>query len=71
MLLEVLDARDPLACRATEVERFILSKPNKRVILVLNKIDLVPAEVVQQVRALPCVRHAACPCAYTCAPLCA
>jgi nuclear GTP-binding protein len=39
----VLDARDPLGCRPTEVEQYIQQKdPNKRIILVLNKIDLVP-----------------------------
>jgi len=49
ILLEVLDARDPLACRAHAVEAMALAcDPPKRVVLVLNKIDLVPAEVVQQ-----------------------
>lgn len=48
VLLEVLDARDPLSCRAPAVEALALSmEPPKRVVLVLNKIDLVPPEVVQ------------------------
>ena len=48
ILLVVLDARDPLACRAPAVEALALSlDPPKRVILVLNKIDLVPPEVVR------------------------
>jgi len=57
VILEVLDARDPLGCRARDVEAGILggkfSRPNqdgtrseKRVILVLNKIDMVPPAVV-------------------------
>ena len=46
VILEVLDARDPLGCRAREVEQAILEKGNKKIILVLNKIDLVPREVV-------------------------
>ena len=49
IILQVLDARDPLACRAHAVEAMALSQsPPKRVVLVLNKIDLVPAPVVVQ-----------------------
>jgi nuclear GTP-binding protein len=48
IILEVLDARDPLACRARAVEALALSSnPPKRIVFVLNKIDLVPAPVVQ------------------------
>ena len=47
VILVVLDARDPLGCRPLEVERYIMNvDPNKRVVLVLNKIDLVPKENV-------------------------
>ena len=47
--VEVLDARDPMGCRPTEIENYIQQRdPNKRVILVLNKIDLVPKEVASQ-----------------------
>ena len=47
VILVVLDARDPLGCRPIEVERYIMNlDPNKRVVLVLNKIDLVPKENV-------------------------
>lgn len=61
IIIEVLDARDPLACRALGVETLALSaSPPKRVILLLNKIDLVPPEVVQAWlkylrREFPCV----------------
>eukprot|EP00288_Rhodomonas_lens_P005850 CAMPEP_0177743316 /NCGR_PEP_ID=MMETSP0484_2-20121128/29135_1 /TAXON_ID=354590 /ORGANISM="Rhodomonas lens, Strain RHODO" /LENGTH=564 /DNA_ID=CAMNT_0019257719 /DNA_START=82 /DNA_END=1774 /DNA_ORIENTATION=- len=47
VILEVLDARDPLGCRPIEVEKYIQQKdPSKRIVLVLNKIDLVPKENV-------------------------
>eukprot|EP00195_Chlamydomonas_chlamydogama_P013468 CAMPEP_0202909350 /NCGR_PEP_ID=MMETSP1392-20130828/49079_1 /ASSEMBLY_ACC=CAM_ASM_000868 /TAXON_ID=225041 /ORGANISM="Chlamydomonas chlamydogama, Strain SAG 11-48b" /LENGTH=620 /DNA_ID=CAMNT_0049599071 /DNA_START=76 /DNA_END=1938 /DNA_ORIENTATION=- len=46
VVIQVLDARDPLACRCPDVERYIRTvNPNKRVILLLNKMDLVPREV--------------------------
>lgn len=61
VILEVLDARDPLSCRCPEVERFVRSiSPDKKVVLLLNKIDLAPREVVEQWlryfrEELPCV----------------
>ena len=43
VILQVLDARDPLGTRVhSAVESGILSHPDKRMVLVLNKIDLVP-----------------------------
>lgn len=43
VILEVLDARDPLSCRSKELESQILAhKDEKKIILVINKIDLVP-----------------------------
>ncbi|ORX97084.1 P-loop containing nucleoside triphosphate hydrolase protein [Basidiobolus meristosporus CBS 931.73] len=49
VILEVLDARDPIGCRTKQIERLIMeSGTNKRIILILNKIDLVPREVVEQ-----------------------
>ena len=43
IILEVLDARDPMGCRCKELEAEALGSGNgKKVILVLNKIDLVP-----------------------------
>ena len=68
ILLEVLDARDPLGSRCFEIEEWVsgklLDKTSKKaaaaggaanesatakpIILVLNKVDLVPLEVTQQ-----------------------
>lgn len=41
VLIEVLDARDPQGCRNSEIEQEAL-RHNKKVLLILNKIDLVP-----------------------------
>ena len=49
VVVQVLDARDPLGCRCTDIERFVLrTNPSKKVVLLLNKIDLVPKEVVER-----------------------
>jgi len=54
VLIEVLDARDPQSCRCEEIEQRVLSlksdatNRNKRVILLLNKIDLIPTEVLRK-----------------------
>jgi len=45
VILEVVDARDPNGCRCTSLEREIVAQ-NKKVVIVLNKIDLVPREVL-------------------------
>jgi nuclear GTP-binding protein len=48
VILEILDARDPLGCRTLEVEEMIMNAGSgKKIILILNKIDLVPRETVQ------------------------
>jgi len=49
VIIQVLDARDPLGSRCVDVERMVhKAGPLKRIVLLLNKIDLVPREVVEQ-----------------------
>ncbi|XP_077429367.1 guanine nucleotide-binding protein-like 3 [Vanacampus margaritifer] len=49
VVLEVLDARDPMGCRCPQLEEMVLQKGgNKKLLLVLNKIDLVPRANVEQ-----------------------
>ncbi|CAG8362403.1 unnamed protein product [Penicillium salamii] len=49
VVLYVLDARDPEGTRSKEIEREIMAADsgNKRLILILNKIDLVPPPVLK------------------------
>ncbi|CAD7945409.1 unnamed protein product [Amoebophrya sp. A25] len=44
VLIQVLDARDPDACRNRAIEREVLCDKSKKMILLLNKVDLVPRE---------------------------
>jgi nuclear GTP-binding protein len=46
VVIEVLDARDPEGSRCLEVEQLIQEK-DKKLILIINKMDLVPAEVAE------------------------
>lgn len=48
VILYVLDARDPENTRSKKIEEAILQSQGKRLILLLNKVDLVPDEVVKQ-----------------------
>ena len=45
VIIQVLDARDPMSCRSETLENAIRSL-NKQLIFVLNKIDLAPQESV-------------------------
>ncbi|KAF2428640.1 hypothetical protein EJ08DRAFT_636559 [Tothia fuscella] len=49
VILYVLDARDPEGTRSKDVERSIMAAEggNKRLILILNKIDLIPPPVLK------------------------
>jgi nuclear GTP-binding protein len=49
ILLEVLDVRDPMGCRSKSIEsKFLGTAREKRVVIILTKIDLVPPEVTMQ-----------------------
>lgn len=50
VILEVLDARDPMGCRCYDAERAILASSGglKRIVLVLTKVDMVPKEVADK-----------------------
>ncbi|XP_025901897.1 guanine nucleotide-binding protein-like 3 [Nothoprocta perdicaria] len=48
VILEVLDARDPLGCRCPQLEQAVCSRRDKKLLLVLNKIDLVPKENLEK-----------------------
>nr|XP_023015339.1 nucleolar GTP-binding protein 2 [Leptinotarsa decemlineata] len=49
VLLQVLDARDPMGTRSSYLEKYLKTeKPHKHLIFILNKVDLVPCWVTQR-----------------------
>jgi len=49
VVIQVLDARDPLGTRSTMIEEYLRKeKTHKHLIFVLNKVDLVPTWVTQR-----------------------
>ncbi|XP_008207781.1 nucleolar GTP-binding protein 2 [Nasonia vitripennis] len=49
VILQVLDARDPMGTRSPPVEKYLKNeKAHKHLIFVLNKVDLVPTWVTQR-----------------------
>lgn len=48
VILYVLDARDPESTRSKKVEEAVLQSGNKRLILILNKVDLIPTNALNQ-----------------------
>ncbi|KAM7521799.1 hypothetical protein LguiA_011701 [Lonicera macranthoides] len=49
VIVEVLDARDPLGTRCVDMENMVIrAGPEKHLVLLLNKIDLVPREAVEK-----------------------
>lgn len=49
IILQVLDARDPMGTRSKHIEEFMRKeKPHKHLFFILNKVDLVPIWVTQR-----------------------
>ena len=46
VILQVLDARDPMGTKSKSVEDMVLANSKKKLVYVLNKADLVPREAL-------------------------
>ncbi|KAF8897148.1 hypothetical protein BD779DRAFT_353539 [Infundibulicybe gibba] len=46
VVIQVLDARDPLSFRSSHIEKLVAEKPGKRMLLILSKIDTCPREAL-------------------------
>lgn len=51
VVLYVLDARDPEGTRSREVEQAVLANPEKRLLFVLNRTDLIPGKALKKWQA--------------------
>lgn len=52
LVLEILDVRNPQGTRSPEIEAFVRKQENRRLAIVLNKMDLVPRLVVGEWEAV-------------------
>jgi nuclear GTP-binding protein len=52
LVLEILDARNPQGTRSPEIEAFVRKQENRRLALILNKMDLVPRRIVDEWEAV-------------------
>ncbi|KAK7076636.1 Nucleolar GTP-binding protein 2 [Halocaridina rubra] len=58
VVIQVLDARDPMGTRSTLVEKYMRKEvPHKHLVFVLNKVDLVPVWVTQKWVAILSAEH--------------
>ncbi|MBD3188462.1 hypothetical protein GF325_16645 [Candidatus Bathyarchaeota archaeon] len=48
VIVEVLDARNPQGTRSSKIEKMVLDSTRKILVLVINKTDLVPSDVVHE-----------------------
>lgn len=48
VVLQVLDARDPLGSRVTQLEAVVTGQLGKKLVLILNKADLVPRDNLEK-----------------------
>ena len=47
MILHVLDARDPLSFRSSQIESLVGKRPGQRLVFFLNKAGQVPVEFAE------------------------
>ncbi|MHA1249284.1 MAG: GTPase [Candidatus Helarchaeota archaeon] len=48
IIVEVLDARDPLGTRSKKLESFVQRFDDKKLVLLINKVDLVPKYIINK-----------------------